>query len=220
MNCRRAQSDIALWAGDDLDEAGLLSLRRHLDDCPECRCYMEEMQLLMRLVEECPLREEGDEASKRAVEDSLWPTLSTRLVSLSSPRSDRFNGWIPAVTVAAVCLAMVLIASPPAMLAPQAAPLVSSADEESWPLPEASPPIANPSLASPLPKWDPPTVRPQKAFAPKNSERPRFAPKHPIELLLESGSLPPGFPELNGRYEFFLDQSDPSRPVLYYRRIP
>ena len=106
MNCRRAQSDIALWAGDDLDEAGLLSLRRHLEACPECRCYMQEMQLLMRLIDECPLREEGDEASKEAVEDSLWPSLSTRLVTLSSRRSDHFNGWIPAVSVAAVCLAM------------------------------------------------------------------------------------------------------------------
>jgi hypothetical protein len=181
---------------------------------------MQEMQLLFRLVEECPLREDGDEASKRAVEDSLWPSLSTRLVALSPPRSDRFNGWIPAVTVAAVCLAMVLIASPPAMLAPQDAEMVSAVEEESWPVPKASPSTANPSLSSPLPKWDPPTVRPKQAYDPKTSKRPRIAPKHPIEMLLESGSLPPGFPELDGRIEFFLDQSDPSRPVLYYRRIP
>ncbi len=119
MNCRRAQSDIALWAGDDLDEAGLRDLRIHLEACPECRKYLEQMQALLQLVDNCPLRDEADEASLAAVEDSLWPSLSTQLVSLPAPRHDRFNGWIPAVAVAAVCFAMVLVASPPPSPSPE-----------------------------------------------------------------------------------------------------
>ncbi|MCA9073261.1 MAG: zf-HC2 domain-containing protein [Planctomycetaceae bacterium] len=119
MNCRRAQSDIALWAGNDLDETDLHCLQRHLEACPECREYNEQMHALMRLVEECPLRDEADAASKSVVEESLWPSLSTRLATVPTPRNDRFNGWVPAVAVAAVCLAMVLIASPPRVSSPQ-----------------------------------------------------------------------------------------------------
>lgn len=132
MNCRRAQSDIALWAGNDLDEADLPSLQRHLEACPECREYQEQMHQLMQLVEECPLREEGDEASQAVVEDSLWPSLSTQLVSVRTSRSDHFNGWVPAVAVAAVCLAMVLIASPPQARGPQEAPQASVSGQSEW----------------------------------------------------------------------------------------
>ena len=98
------------------------NLRIHLEACPECRKYLEQMQALLHLVDNCPLRDEADEASQAAVEDSLWPSLSTQLVSLPAPRHDRFNGWIPAVAVAAVCFAMVLVASPPQSPPPQSTP--------------------------------------------------------------------------------------------------
>lgn len=132
MNCRRAQSNIALWAGNDLDETDLPCLQRHLEACPECREYKEQMHALMQLVEECPLRDEVDEASKSAVEHSLWPSLSTRLVETPPRRSDRFNGWVPAVAVAVVCLAMVLIASPPQASSPHEAPQASVESEGGW----------------------------------------------------------------------------------------
>ncbi len=142
MNCRRAQSDIALWAGNDLDEAGLADLQVHLEACPECRKYLTQMQALLQLVDNCPLRDEADEASQAAVEDSLWPSLSTKLVSLPASRYDRFNGWIPAVAVAAVCFAMVLVASPPQSAPPQSTPAGSvTADEDQ---PELEKPFDNP----------------------------------------------------------------------------
>lgn len=207
MNCRRAQSDIALWAGDDLDEAGLLSLKRHLEACPECRCYMQEMHLLMRLIDECPLREEGDNASKQAVEDSLWPALSTRLVTLSARRSDHFNGWIPAVSVAAVCLAMVLIASPPGMLAPQEAPLVSSTEEESWSTSQPSHPLSGPQA-----KWSADPVKTHPAF---DFYQPDVSPRHPVERFFELDSIPPELLDPNSPFEFYVDRSNPMRPRIY-----
>jgi len=112
MNCRRAQTDIALWAGNDLSEIDCQSLQRHLEVCPKCRDYKAHMQAIMQVVDECPLRDEADEASKSAVAEGLWPSLASRLVSLPTPRNDRFNGWIPAIAVAAVCLAMLMVASP------------------------------------------------------------------------------------------------------------
>lgn len=187
MNCRRAQSDIALWAGDDLDEAGLMGLKRHLAACPECRCYMQEMRLLMRLVEECPLRDEGDDASKCVVEGSLWPSLSTRLVTWPASRGDRFNGWIPAVTVAAVCLAMVLIASPPQMLAPHDGSMVTSAEEDSW--------SESQSSNSQIAKWNRPPIQGQPAFDANPA----------IDMLLEPGLVPPDFLEADDPHGFVTD---------------
>ena len=130
MNCKRAQSDIALWAGHDLDESDLSELHAHLQVCPGCRGYLEDMRALLRLMEECPLRNEVEEVSPREI--SLWPSLASRLVSIPAPRTDRFNGWVPAVAVAAVCFAMVLVASPPHLLSPENAPAVSSSAENDW----------------------------------------------------------------------------------------
>jgi hypothetical protein len=163
---------------------------------------MREMHLLMRLVEECPLREEGDNASKEAVEESLWPSLATRLVTLSSPRCDHFNGWIPAVTVAAVCLAMVLIASPPGMLAPQEAPQVSSTEEDAWPASDAS---RRSSSSRPMGTWNPPPIQTQPAFTP---DRPDLSARDAIELMLESGSLPPIPIEPDGVIERSFERSN------------
>jgi len=112
MNCKRAQTEIALLAGGDLDEASCRALHQHLNRCSECRDYQFQMEELMDLVDESPAKDEADEASKSAVTESLWPSLSSRLVSLPCVKADRFNGWIPAVAVALICLAMFMVASP------------------------------------------------------------------------------------------------------------
>jgi hypothetical protein len=153
---------------------------------------MSEMQRHMRLVDECPLREEGDEASQRAVEDSLWPSLCAKLTTLSSPRCDRFNGWIPAVTVAAVCLAMVLIASPPE-LSSQDGSAYSSGDAETWP---TSLPSSHSGASTPLP-----------AQPVGNAKRPRALPAPPLEMILGPGSVPATFPELKDPFDFRFDDS-------------
>ncbi len=135
MNCRRAQSNIALWAGNDLDETCRLGLQQHLETCPACREFLQEMQAVMQMVDECPLREEADNASMILVEESLWPELASRLATVPAPQSDRFNGWLPAVAVSVVCFAMVLIASPPQH---------SVSSEENLPL-TATEPISTPA---------------------------------------------------------------------------
>jgi hypothetical protein len=169
------------------------------------------MQVLMRLMEECPLRDEGDEVSKRAVEDSLWPSLCTRLVTLTSPRCDHFNGWIPAVTVAAVCLAMVLIASPPQMLSPQDARQYSSAGDNAW---RSAKPVAIPTISNALPQWDEPPITTSPTGAAKP---PKSSLTPPSEMNLAPGSVDSFVPELDGPFEIFIDDSDPSGPRIYLR---
>lgn len=130
MNCRRAQTDIALWAGNDLSESDCQSLQRHLEACPKCRGYKAHMQAIMQVMDECPLRDEADEASKSAVAGGLWPSLASRLVSLPTPQVDRFNGWIPAIAVAAVCLAMLMVASPQDAFPPKNSTVPANAEAE------------------------------------------------------------------------------------------
>jgi hypothetical protein len=183
MNCSRAQSDIALWAGNDLDESSLSCLRRHLAACPACRGYLAEMQALMQLVDDCPLREEADQASQEAVEDSLWPSLSTRLVALPVPRGDRFNGWLPAVTVAVVCLVMVLVASPPRLQTPDDVHALTATEE--------AVPGQVQDQAAPITSQRAPRLRIDSmpvGFRPE--ELPRFEPVNEMFPFLRTRSMP------------------------------
>lgn len=220
MNCRRAKSDIALWAGNDLDEPSLFGLRNHLQACPACRSYLEEMQALMRLVDECPLRDQGDEISKSAVEASLWPSLSARLVSLPSPRHDHFNGWLPAVAVAAVCLAMVIVASPPQLQTPQDASALSVAAEESWAVDPASKPLADPvspRRMQPLPiPGIPVDVREELPTVLGNDLRAMRQRKSYPPTLMQSSTGTPWLQEENDPFSFYRRQQMRSPKYFYF----
>jgi hypothetical protein len=165
------------------------------------------MQFLVRLVEDSPLRDQADEASKRAVEDSLWPSLATRLVSLPAPRHDHFNGWVPAVAVAAVCLAMVLIAGPPKTQATQDGAVTSSADVDAE--------LLDPDQAS-----APPLTRsdrlPIEAFPVNHGPRPQLSSRPSLEQMFDSGS-PPAFVEPFDPFHLRLNPSRVNGPGIYMR---
>ncbi len=106
MNCKRARANIALWVGDDLDDATGHQLERHLATCPPCREHRERMQTGLTILSEVKCENTATSA------DSIWPTVSSRLsVCDEALRAPRFNGWVPAIAVAGIFLAIVSIAS-------------------------------------------------------------------------------------------------------------
>lgn len=103
MNCKRAQSEIALWVGGDLDDASIAALGQHLNRCPACDRVRLQMQRAMSALEDQP-------AAESSLHDSIWPEVSKQLPQ-SLPQGDRFNGWLPAIAMAAVCCLMLTIAT-------------------------------------------------------------------------------------------------------------
>lgn len=107
MFCRRARRDIALYIGDDLDDASKRRLKRHLAACPRCRAHYQQVKASLS-----PLYERDDSAPEPADDhDSIWPGMIIRLPAVEKQReAPRFNGWLPAMAVAASCLAIVVFA--------------------------------------------------------------------------------------------------------------
>ena len=122
MNCKLARTDIALWIGNDLDEASERTLERHVAACPHCREYARTLRNGL-----AALREPADEAD--ASFRSLWPRMKVRLAALEDSRHlERFNGWLPALTVAAACVVTILMLDAPqpdVQRVPQSIPTIS-----------------------------------------------------------------------------------------------
>jgi hypothetical protein len=179
MRCRRAQAHIALWVGDDLEEPTLSRLREHVDGCPKCRAHADGMRGVLDVLG-CrpdaaadgvsgtgPSFDEFDEPG-----ESLWPRLSRQLPKLArdTPPAADFNGWYPALAVAAVCLLIVTSAreAPP--------PAASQAGAEAGPMwsvgtvvtphPVGSAPNAggSPRAAEPVAGWE--ELNRRRAFEP------------------------------------------------------
>ena len=103
MNCKRAQAQIALSVGGDLDDAAELELGEHLESCTCCKRHRQQMTDTWEL-----LLEREDEPSDP--HDSVWPDLQVRLPDRREFLSRaRFNGGVVALAVAAVLLAMVSV---------------------------------------------------------------------------------------------------------------
>jgi anti-sigma factor RsiW len=101
MNCKRAQAQIALAVGGDLDDAAERELHKHLDGCVECHRHWRQMNDTWAL-----LLDREDELPDP--HDSVWPDLQVKLPSRRALMSRaRFNGWTVALAMAAICLAMV-----------------------------------------------------------------------------------------------------------------
>ncbi len=113
MNCQRARSQISLWVGGDLDASAWECVREHLRECPSCQSYQLRMQKMLELLGS------SDDSHDPSVEnelsqDSLWPALSAQLAKRQrKKRTDEFNGWVPALAMAAVCVVMVFAGSRP-----------------------------------------------------------------------------------------------------------
>lgn len=104
MKCKRAKSEIALWVGNDLDENDEQQVARHVARCPQCRDHATELKASLQFLQ----RPSDDQAI--APQGSIWPAMTAKLAAVDASRHmDRFNGWVPALTVAAACLAIVLL---------------------------------------------------------------------------------------------------------------
>lgn len=107
MNCKHAKSQIALLIGGDLDGPAEAALRLHLNGCNTCCQHHRSMHRTLRVLQECEqLPSEREIGSSQG---SLWPHLQARLAVDDGGRGrSRFNGWPPAVAVAAACLVIAL----------------------------------------------------------------------------------------------------------------
>ncbi|MGE3313887.1 MAG: anti-sigma factor [Planctomycetaceae bacterium] len=103
MNCKTARHDIALYAGNDLDALSVRELRRHLLRCSECNDFCLKMVESVKALQ-APSRQAAP------IHDSVWPGISSRLSRRRAPhRSERFNGWAPALAVVASCMIMLFV---------------------------------------------------------------------------------------------------------------
>jgi hypothetical protein len=110
MNCGRARTNVALWAGGDLDDQESGQLERHLAVCPQCRDYRTRIAGSLQALRE----PQGILADN--LYDSVWPKVASRLAVKSQAdarRAERLNRWLPVAAAAAVCLAVIALTSEP-----------------------------------------------------------------------------------------------------------
>ncbi len=104
------ESRIALFVGGDLDDESTAELQRQLASCPEARSCHGEMYESLAALHECRDRDGGG----RSGDSSLWPQLESRL---RTPRRrgslESLQPWVPAMTVAALVLALLTVATSP-----------------------------------------------------------------------------------------------------------
>jgi hypothetical protein len=107
MNCRQAQREIALLAGEDLnDEDRRRDVQRHLDHCPACREHQSKVgAALSALVAAEP------HSTFESVH-SLWPGVRRRLRNSSAQASGRadWKSWAPFAAGVATCASLLLLA--------------------------------------------------------------------------------------------------------------
>lgn len=136
MNCDDAKLDIALWVGNDLNEATRVEeLRRHIAVCPDCRLQAKSLQSSMVLL--------GAVDQDRTYDpgDSLWPELERRIDYLERTPQRTSSPWrwvwglVAVMGVTAISWSLWPEAEHPAE--PQVAPVVTP--ESSTPTPPVSP---------------------------------------------------------------------------------
>lgn len=120
MNCRQAKSELALWVGGDLTESSALELERHVAVCPSCRTVREGLSASHTALQTVAARTAGpaqEECTRREAnrprptsDSSIWPAVSARISRSEQSRSQRFNGWVPAMAVSAACVAILFVA--------------------------------------------------------------------------------------------------------------
>lgn len=109
MNCKRARLEIALWVGNDLDEASVESLQRHIAECSPCRNHWEKLRSChQRLKSPSLLSDESlSRGAVKSMHDSVWPDLLVRLPARNAETQPvEFNGWFPAMAVIAASIAI------------------------------------------------------------------------------------------------------------------
>ncbi len=103
MNCNDFKHDLALLAGEDLEEAEAKTAARHSAECPSCRDslrHLEDSQTIMRTVRETPLDVDVP---------SLWPRIRAQLMPATLEQTGQhYPNWVPSATLAAACLALLV----------------------------------------------------------------------------------------------------------------
>lgn len=99
----RVRRQIALLAGDDLEGEQQDEARRFVDSCPDCRGHWLRLRGCLDVLER------AGKTPESGAETSLWPVIESRLQpTVVVRRSDQFNGWIPALSMAAACIALLI----------------------------------------------------------------------------------------------------------------
>ncbi len=105
----QTKRQISLLAGDDLEGPHADEARGYVETCPDCRRHWTRVRGCLDVIQRTEGAQRTD-AGARPV-GSLWPTIEGRLGPTVVPRPEpRFNGWIPAFSMAAACAAVVAVA--------------------------------------------------------------------------------------------------------------
>lgn len=102
-DCREAQVQIALKAGDDLDDpVALALLEAHLTNCDGCRRYLARMESTLEVLQTSAL-----ESPVIPRVPSVWSRVAHQLPQRSSYA--QFNVWMPTTAMVAACAAMIFV---------------------------------------------------------------------------------------------------------------
>jgi len=105
MDCRQAESLLALWAGNDLDDIDPTHrVQAHLDACEHCRQRSRDFVVAHTALQEarCAAPESPN----------LWPRVRAKLMEWEQrPQLAKFNVWVPTALAAVACSLLVLVAS-------------------------------------------------------------------------------------------------------------
>jgi hypothetical protein len=107
--CRKTRLQLALWAGNDLDERDVAAMERHLAICPHCREVGEELRQSQQLLETVRPAEStvGHELP------SVWVGVSRHIRLMDERRDPRsWRDWLPTCALAAACIAAGVILFP------------------------------------------------------------------------------------------------------------
>lgn len=96
------KNQIALLAGDDLEDEQTADVRRSIETCPHCRQHWVRVRGCVDVLDRVGRSEEPMSG------ESLWPAIESRLQRTVSVRPGKFNGWVPALSVAAACVALLV----------------------------------------------------------------------------------------------------------------
>src|SRR5262245_9795390 len=109
LSCRKARRSLALWAGNDLDEAGQAAMQRHLAVCPGCRQAWQDLQTWRQALEQA--RPAASERTTGAA--SIWPAVEWHIRAINDrPSPADWRDWLPAGALAAACVTLALILAP------------------------------------------------------------------------------------------------------------
>jgi hypothetical protein len=138
----RSKRQIALLAGDDLEGESHAEARRSVESCPDCRRHWVRVRGCLDVLERV------GKSTAAAPETSLWPAVERRLPPLSAPRRlEKFNGWLPALSMAAACIALLVAGqmegTPPQDTAVFVDPSPVRIQSVRWPVPRDEVPSYN-----------------------------------------------------------------------------